>query len=173
MKGYAQKIAIATVVVVIITGCFFMVKGVWRSKKESIDVNDIVITSPNSNHAIKIGVSPKVVVSALGKPKQISTFSAQTNYKQGTVLNYNGAKFYFVHNKLSDFEITSHKYKVGLKSINKFNTIGNSTADLNEFKIEQNTALLNIKDSDGATDEFLEYDLGDNGQITKISYSNF
>jgi hypothetical protein len=141
--------------------------------KNSIDVRDVEIQLPASGNSVKIGASESYVINTLGKPKQVSSFSSQANYKQGTVLNYNGAKFYFVHNKLTDFEITSHKYKVSLGNLHKYMAVGTPSNELPHYKIQQNAALLDVKDSDLATNQFLEYDLSDSGKVTRIVYSDY
>ncbi|MBW4889874.1 hypothetical protein KXQ82_09110 [Mucilaginibacter sp. HMF5004] len=141
--------------------------------KNSIDVKDVEIKLPSGNNTVKIGASKESVITALGKPKQVSSFSSQANYKQGTVLNYDGDKFYFVHNKLTDFELTSHKYKVSLGSVHKYMAVGTPSNELPHYKILQNAALLDVKDSDLATNQFLEYDLSDSGKVTKIVYSDY
>ena len=168
--SFTSKFTLKTTIVVLM----LVIVGFFTTKyllfpKVSVDVSDVVISLPHSDNTVKIGSPQTALISALGKPKQVSGFSSQDDYRQGTVLNYNGAKFYFVHNKLTDFEITSHSYKVGLASDHKFNSIGNTSSDLPHVKIEQNIALLDVKKDDAATDQFLEYDLSDSGKVTKIS----
>ena len=141
--------------------------------KNTLDVKDVEIKIPSGKSSLKIGESESSVINALGKPKQVNSFSSQADYKHGTVLNYSGAKFYFVRNKLSDFEITSHKYKVSLGNTNKCMTVGSPTADLPHYKIQQNTALIDIKDADLTTNQYLEYDLSDSGKVTRIVYSDY
>ncbi len=141
--------------------------------KNSIDVKDVEVKLPESGNGIKIGASQSEVIHTLGKPKQVSSFSSQASYKQGTVLNYGDAKFYFVHDKLTDFEITSHKYKVGLGSAHKYMAVGTPSNELPHYAIQQNAALLDVKDSDLSINQFLEYDLSDSGKVTKIVYSDY
>jgi hypothetical protein len=141
--------------------------------KNSIDVKDVEIKLPESDGSVKIGASESAVINTLGKPKQVSSFSSQASYKQGTVLNYGDAKFYFVHDKLTDFEITSHKYKVGLGLIHKYMAVGTSVNELPHYKVLQNATLLDVRDSDQSTNQFLEYDLSDSGKVTKIVYSDY
>ena len=151
---------------------FFITKALCKTK-ETIEVSELEIKLPTSKNAVKIGSSQNSVINELGQPKQIAAYSSQANYKAGTVLNYNGAKFIFIHNKLANFEITSHKYKVGLASTHKYNSIGNTKAQLPHFNIENKTALLDATNDDSTTDQYLEYDLNDKGQLTKISYSDY
>lgn len=172
-KVYNKKrLVFGLVTVAVATTCFFVGKAFYKPKK-SIEISELEIKLPEGKSTIKIGSSQNAVIQALGQPKQIAPYSLQANYKQGTVLNYNGAKFIFIHNKLANFEITSHKYRVGLASTHKYNTIGNSTAELSQFKIENKTALLDVTSEDSTTDQYLEYDLNDSGKVTKISYSDY
>jgi hypothetical protein len=133
----------------------------------------VEIKVAGSNSSIKIGAPQSNLISALGKPTQISSFSSQASYKQGTILNYGDAKFYFVRNKLTDFEITSHKYKVSFGTVHKPMAVGTPSDQLPHYKIQQNTALLDVKDEDISTNQFLEYDLSDSGKITRIVYSDY
>ncbi len=169
-KNHVLKISFG--LLFIFTATFVSLKVLFHTKT-SVDVSDVEIKLPTSANTVKIGSTQTAVITALGKPKQISKYSSQTNYKQGTVLNYNGAKFYFVQNKLANFEITSHKYIVGLASTNKYNAIGNSTTDLPRIKIEANAAMLSVKDADITTDQVLEYDINDSGKVTKIAYTDY
>jgi hypothetical protein len=133
----------------------------------------VEIKLPESKGSVKIGATESYVISTLGKPKQVSSFSSQASYKQGTVLIYGDAKFYFVHNKLTDFEITSHNYKLSLGSKHKYMAVGSPSNELPHYTIQQNAALLDVKDSDQATNQFLEYDLSDSGKVTRIVYSDY
>jgi len=175
MKKKSTKISVLKfgIIAVLIFTAIFGASSVFLFPKVSVDVKEVEIKSPSSDSTVKIGSSQKSVIQALGNPKQVTAFSSQTSYKQGTVLNYSGAKFYFVHNKLSNFEITSHKFKVGIVSAHKFNSIGNSKDQLPHFKIDKNTALLDVKNDDFTTDQYLEYDLSDSGKVTKITYSDY
>lgn len=163
-------LTIATIFVVVTAA--IGVKNVFFPKN-SIDVKDVEIKVPARNTSIKMGASETSAIHALGAPKQVSSFSSQASYKEGTVLNYNGAKFYFVRNKLTDFEITSHKYKVALGGAAKDMSVGTSTSQLPHYKIQQNMALLDVKDADLLTNQFLEYDLSDSGKVTRIVYSDY
>ncbi|EHQ30417.1 hypothetical protein [Mucilaginibacter paludis] len=173
-KNYRKKSAlfITLIIVVILTSGFFISKKLLKPK-DSVEVAELEIKLPTGKSSVKIGASQTALIKALGQPKQIGPYSSQAHYKQGTVLNYNGAKFYFVHNKLTNFEITSHKYKVGLASTHKYNSIGNTQAQLPKFKIQNKTALLDVTSDDSTTDQFLEYDLSDSGKLTKITYSDY
>jgi len=167
-----------TYIVLTIATLFVIVSAVIGIKnvffpKNSIDIKDVEIKLPTGNSSLKIGSPESTVIRVLGQPKQISSFSSQASYKQGTVLNYNGAKFYFVHDKLSDFEITSHTYKVSLGGLHKYMVIGTSRSELPHYKIQQNTALLDVKDADLTTNQYLEYDLSDSGKVTRIVYSDY
>jgi hypothetical protein len=141
--------------------------------KNSIDVRDVEIKLPENDGTVKIGASESYVINALGKPKQVSSFSSQANYKQGTVLNYGDAKFYFIRNKLTDFEITSHKYKVSLGTTHKYMAVGTPSNELPHYTVSKNAGLLDVKDSDQTTNQFLEYDLSDSGKVTRIVYSDY
>ena len=175
MKKITTKtlwIGIATTVIVLAVAIVGV--KVFYAPKDTINIGDVEIKSPMGNKAVKIGSTQTAVISALGQPKQIAAYSSQASYKQGTVLNYNGAKFYFVHDKLTNFEITSHKFKVDLAGARKYITsIGNSPSDLPRLKIQDNTAFLDVKNEDAIADQYLEYDLGGDGKVTKILYSDY
>ena len=51
--------------------------------------------------------------------------------------------------------------------------IGTSSSELPHYKILQNTALLDVKDADLTTNQYLEYDLSDSGKVTRIIYSDY
>ncbi|OCX52650.1 hypothetical protein BEL04_14485 [Mucilaginibacter sp. PPCGB 2223] len=158
--------------IVVLAVIFIGTKSIF-GPKESINVADVEIKLPAGKTSVKIGSTENAVISALGQPKQIAPYSSQASYKQGTVLNYNGAKFYFVKNKLTNFEITSHKFKVGLAGNRYTTSIGNTTRDLPHLKIQDNAAFLDVKSDDATTDQYLEYDMGENGRVTKILYSDY
>jgi hypothetical protein len=160
-----------TTVVVLSVG-YFIGRALLKTK-DSIEVSELEIKLPTGNSSVKIGASQNALIQVLGTPKQIAAYSSQADYKQGTVLNYNGAKFYFVHNRLANFEITSHKFKVGLASTHRYNSIGNLRSELPRFKIQDQTALLDVTNHDSTTDQYLEYDLSDSGKVTRISYSDY
>jgi hypothetical protein len=169
---YDKKwIAIGGAVVILLAG-FTIYKTVLKPKT-TVDVSELEIKLPSQPGAVKIGSSQTAVIKVLGAPKQIAAYSSQADYKQGTVLNYNGAKFIFIHGKLANFEITSHKYDVGLASTHKYTTIGNSRWQLPHFKIQDKTALLDVVNEDSTTDQYLEYDLSDSGKVTRISYADY
>lgn len=173
-KNYIKKsttILGLTAVFILTTG--FFIRKTFFKTKDSVDVTELEIKLPAGKKSIKIGATQTALINALGQPKQISPYSSQAHYKQGTVLNYNGAKFYFIHNKLTNFEITSHKYKIGLTSTHRYNSIGNSRSDLPKFNIQNKTALLDVTSDDSTTDQFLEYDLNDSGKLSKITYSDY
>jgi len=174
-KKYSLKtLVISGVAVVIVLAVAFICAKALFTVKDTINVADVEIKVPTSTNAVKIGSTQKAVISALGQPKQIAPYSSQANYKQGTVLNYNGAKFYFVHNKLTNFEITSHKFKVGLAGTRKYTTsIGNTPDELPRLKIQDNTAFLDVKSDDATTDQYLEYDMSQDGKVTKILYNDY
>lgn len=167
-----RKLVLGLATASVVLAGFFIGKAFYKTKK-TIEISELEIKLPESKSTIKIGSSQTAVIKALGQPKQIAAYSAQANYKEGTILNYNGAKFIFIHDKLANFEITSHKYKVGLSSTHKYNSIGNTTAELPRFNIQDKTALLDVTNSDSTTDQYLEYDLNDSGKVTKISYSDY
>lgn len=172
-KNYdKRKLVLGLATAAVVIAGFFIGKAFYKTKK-TIEISEIEIKLPESKSTVKIGSSQTAVIKALGQPKQIAAYSSQANYKQGTVLNYNGAKFIFIHDKLANFEITSHKYRVGLASTHRYNSIGNTTAELPHFKIEDKTALLDAMNDDSTTNQYLEYDLNDNGKVTKISYSDY
>lgn len=173
-KNYIKKHGLKiSVTLLLIAATVFVGYKMLFHTKDSIDVSEVQIKLPAGTQTVKIGSSQKAVINALGQPKQITPYSSQASYKQGTVLNYNGAKFYFVQNKLATFEITSRKYKVGLTSTHKYNTIGNSTKDLPSIKIEANAAMLNVIDDDITTGQVLEYDINDSGKVSKIAYTDY
>jgi hypothetical protein len=172
-KLYNKKTIVLGVAGAAVIAAGFFITKVLCKTKETVDVSELEIKLPAGKSSVKIGSSQTSVINALGQPKQIGAYSSQANYKQGTVLNYNGAKFIFIHNKLANFEITSHKYNVGLASTHKYNSIGNSKSQLPHFNIQNRTALLDVTNEDSTTDQYLEYDLNDNGQVTKISYSDY
>lgn len=172
-KLITKKSGIWAIAVILILAIVLIASKTFFGTKESINVADVEIKSPAGKAAVKIGATETAVIKALGQPKQIAPYSSQANYKQGTVLNYNGAKFYFVRNKLTNFEITSHKFKVGLSG-NRYTTcIGNTTSDLPHLKIQDNAAFLDVKTDDATADQYLEYDMGENGKVTKILYSDY
>lgn len=172
-KVYNKKtIVLGLAAVAVVSAGFFITKAL-APPKETVDVSELEIKLPAGKSAVKIGASQNAVITALGKPKQIAAYSSQAHYKQGTQLNYNGAKFIFIHNKLANFEITSHKFNVGLASTHKYNSIGSTKAELPHFNIQNKTALLDVTNDDSTTNQYLEYDLNDNGKVTKISYSDY
>jgi len=172
-KRGTKKIGIWAVAVLVIGGVIF-VGAKKLLKKESINVADVEIKLPAGKTVVKIGSTQTAVIHALGTPKQITAYSVQDSYKQGTVLNYNGAKFYFVHDKLTNFEITSHKFKVGLTGGHSYLTsIGNTSGDLPNLKIQDNAAFIDVKSDDATTDQYLEYDMNGDGKVTKILYSDY
>lgn len=166
-----SKVILATAVVAVLVAGFFVVKAL--TVKKTVEVSELEIKLPTSKASVKIGASQNEVINALGQPKQVSGYSSQADYKEGTELTYNGAKFYFVHDKLVNFEITSHKFNVGLASSHKYSSVGTKRSDLPHFKIQDRTALVDVTNQDSTTDQYLEYDLNDNGQVTKISYSDY
>ncbi|RKR84920.1 hypothetical protein BDD43_5173 [Mucilaginibacter gracilis] len=170
--NYKKTIVLGVGAVAIVSAGFFITQ-LLSPPKVTVDVADLEIKLRAGKNAVKIGSSQNAVISALGQPKQIAPYSTQAHYKQGTVLNYNGAKFIFIHDKLANFEITSHKYNVGLASAHKYNAIGNTEAELPAFKIQDKTALLDVTNDDSTTNQYLEYDLSDAGTVTKISYSDY
>jgi len=172
-KNATKKLGIWVLAIIVVLAVIFIGTKAMFGAKESINVADVEIKAPSGKATVKIGSTQNAVINALGQPKQIAPYSSQANYKQGTVLNYNGAKFYFVHNKLTNFEITSHKYKVGIAG-NRYTTcIGNTTSDLPHLKIQDNAAFLDVKSEDATADQYLEYDMGENGRVTKILYSDY
>jgi len=173
-KYFSKTLVISGVAVVVVLAVAFVGAKTLFNTKETINVADVEIKLPTSKNSVKIGSTQNAVISALGQPKQIAPYSSQANYKQGTVLNYNGAKFYFVHNKLSNFEITSHKFKVGLAGTRRYTTsIGNTSDDLPRLKIQDNAAFLDVKSDDATTDQYLEYDMSQDGKVTKILYNDY
>jgi len=172
-KVITKKSGIWAIAVILILAIVLIGGKTFFGTKESINVADVEIKSPASKTAVKIGATETAVIKALGQPKQIAPYSSQANYKQGTVLNYNGAKFYFVRNKLTNFEITSHKFKVSLAGNRYTTSIGNTTSDLPHLKIQDNAAFLDVKTDDATADQYLEYDMGENGKVTKILYSDY
>jgi len=171
-KIYVKKAVILVTTAVVLSAGYLAGKALLKPKV-SVDVAELEIKLPAGLNSVKIGSSQNAVIKALGTPTQIAAYSSQANYKEGTVFSYNGAKFVFVHDKLTNFEITSHKYKVGLASTHKFSSIGSKRSDLPHFNIQNKTALLDVTNEDSTTDQYLEYDLNDNGQVTKISYSDY
>jgi hypothetical protein len=173
-KIYNKKtiVILSLTTVVVVSAGYFGGKLLFKTK-DSVEVSELEIKLPASKNGIKIGASQSAVIKALGQPKQVASYSSQANYKQGTILDYIGAKFYFVHDKLTNFEITSHKYRVGLASTHRYNAIGNTKSQLPRFKIQNSTALLDVTNNDSTTDQYLEYDLSDSGKVTKISYSDY
>ncbi|MEO6521372.1 MAG: hypothetical protein ABIN91_06840 [Mucilaginibacter sp.] len=171
-RVYIKKAAILVTTAVVLSAAYLVGKSLLKPKV-SVDVSELEIKLPTGLNSVKIGSSQKAVIKALGQPKQIAAYSSQANYKEGTVLNYNGAKFIFIHDKLTNFEITSHKYRVGLASTHKYSSIGSLKSDLPHFKIQDKTAFLDVTNEDSTTDQYLEYDLNDNGQVTKISYADY
>lgn len=171
-KAYNKRVMAGVVFIVLVASGFFLEKMLLKPKT-TVDVADVEIKLHTGNSGVKMGASQNALISALGAPKQIAAYSLQANYKQGTVLNYNGAKFYFIHDKLTNFEITSHKFNVGLTGTHQYTAIGNKKADLPHFKIQDRIALLDVTSEDSTTDQYLEYDLNDNGAVTKISYSDY
>ena len=172
-KHHTEKyIVLGIAILFVVVSAVLGIKNVFFPKN-SIDIKDVEIKLPAGNNSLKIGATKSAVINALGEPKQESSFSSQASYKQGTVLNYNGAKFYFVRDRLTDFEITSHKYKVSLGSLHKYMAIGTSSSELPHYKILQNTALLDVKDADLTTNQYLDYDLSDSGKVTRIIYSDY
>ena len=172
-KVITKKSGIWAIAVILILAIVLIGSKTFFGTKESINVADVEIKVPASKTGVKIGATETAVIKALGQPKQIAPYSSQANYKQGTVLNYNGAKFYFVRNKLTNFEITSHKFKVGLAGNRYTTSIGNTTSDLPHLKIQDNAAFLDVKTDDATADQYLEYDMGENGKVTKILYSDY
>jgi hypothetical protein len=173
MSKFSNKKSVVLVATAVVLSAGFLVGKSLLKPKVTVDVNELEIKLPEAKSAVKIGASQNAVITALGQPKQIAPYSSQANYKEGTVLNYNGAKFIFIHDKLANFEITSHKYKVGLASTHKYSSIGSLKTDLPHFNIQDRTALLDVTNEDSTTDQYLEYDLNGSGQVTKISYSDY
>lgn len=172
-NNYSKRpVLMALILVVILSAAYLIGKSIFKTKN-SVEISELEIKLPSGKTAVKIGASQTALIKALGQPKQIAAYSSQAHYKQGTVLNYAGAKFYFVHNKLTNFEITSHKYKVGLTSTHRYNSIGNAKSELPHFNIQNKTALLDVTSDDSTTDQYLEYDLSDSGKVTKIAYSDY
>jgi len=172
-KHSTKKLGMWALAVLVILAVVFIGSKSLFGTKDSINVADVEIKLPAGKTAVKIGSTETALISALGQPKQISAYSSQASYKQGTVLNYNGAKFYFVHNKLTNFEITSHKFKVGLSGNRYTTSIGNTRSDLPHLRIQDNAAFLDVKSDDATTDQYLEYDMSDNGKVTKILYNDY
>lgn len=172
-KIITRKSGIWAIAVILVLAAIFVGTKSFFSIKESINVADVEIKLPSGKSAVKIGATQTAVIKALGQPKQIAPYSSQANYKQGTVLNYNGAKFYFIRNKLTNFEITSHKFNVGLAGNRYTTSIGNTKRDLPHLKIQDNAAFLDVKSDDATADQYLEYDMGENGRVTKILYSDY
>lgn len=171
-KVYIKKAAILVTTAVVLSAGYLVGRSLLKPKV-TVDVAELEIKLPAGVNSVKIGSSQNAVIKALGQPKQIGAYSSQANYKEGTVLNYNGARFIFIHDKLANFEITSHKYKVGLTSTHKYSTIGSKKSELPHFNIQNKIALLDVTNEDSTTDQYLEYDLNDNGQVTKISYADY
>jgi hypothetical protein len=173
-KHSTKTLWISGLAVVVVLAVAFIGFKALSKPKYTIDVADLEIKLPAGKTAVKIGSTQTALINALGQPKQIAPYSLQASYKQGTVVNYNGAKFYFVRDKLTNFEITSHKFNVGLAgSHNYITSIGNTPNDLPRLKIQDNAAFLDVKNQDATIDQYLEYDMSGDGKVTKILYSDY
>ncbi len=173
-KGSTKKIWVGAIAVLVVLAVALIGFKLSTKPKDTINVADVEIKLPAGKTAVKIGATQSALISALGQPKQIAPYSSQASYKQGTVVNYNGAKFYFIHDKLTNFEITSHTFKVGLAGSRTYLTsIGNTPSDLPNLKIQDNAAFLDVKSGDAIVDQYLEYDMSGDGKVTKILYSDY
>jgi hypothetical protein len=97
-----------------------------------LKITDVTIYNNESNSEVKYFSTVQQMKSSFGNPASESIYFSEMDETNLLLLTYSNSKFYFLEDKLVDFEIVDSKFGLGTSDLGHVN-IDNSADDLTIF----------------------------------------
>jgi len=167
IKPFAMKKA--CIVTIVILNLIFAINRGHCQSTIKIEIADLMIIRSNKPTQISLGSSKNKVIEAFGQPVTVrKSYFVKFDFR-GEMIDYKGAQFYFVNNRLEAFDLKSNQFSIQIKGTHNYAVVGNISNGFVKAVPKAQFTTITLQHNDVYYDEVLGFTFDARNKILNIT----